>query len=67
LGCNTLGFPEITKCTIINKDVAECVNKKEIYDFDVKKMRAYQCISPRDYGEVTKYIDKLYELIQEKL
>lgn len=67
LGCATPKFPNITKCTIINSTTSECINNNKIYDLEITKMRAYQCISPGDYLKAVKYIDTLNKMLQENL
>lgn len=55
--------PQLTRCTIINNQVAECVSKFKIEDKSISRMRGYICLSPDDVGAVKKYLIDLTEAI----
>lgn len=56
--------PKIELCGVINSKVAECNPtdpKQSSYDKDLEDMVGYTCISPRDAGNLKKYIRRLLE------
>lgn len=58
--------PKITICNIINKDIADCRpgdKKKDRYDEEIKLMRGYFCVSPKDVGALKKYINSISQTV----
>jgi len=64
LFCSCQSAPKIMRCTIINKDVAECVSPQrsvEPKDKPIRKMRGYQCLSPDDVAAARMYLKSILD------
>lgn len=62
-GCATRP-PDITPCSIVNVDVAECTPTdpdEDIFDKDLVEMLGYTCLSPKDLGEIKRFIREVTE------
>lgn len=64
-GCPQVRPPVTEKCSIINKETAECVSRNDIKDKPIKKMRGYVCMSPDDIAESNAYLQKLLEELNQ--
>lgn len=62
VGCVTAPKPDL--CTIVNYVEAQCTPtdpEKQEYDKLLKDMLGYTCLSPKDLGDMKKYIRNLME------
>jgi len=56
-----LSPPNIIRCSIINKDVAQCnpSDGSPSYDRPINMMRGYSCLSADDLAKSKSYLKKL--------
>ena len=61
-GCG-LQPPKVERCSIIDRNTAECVpsDGSEIHDREIRKMLGYQCLSPDDRAKAKAYLKKLVD------
>jgi len=66
-GC-ALAPPKVNRCSIINKDIAQCnpSDGSEPFDKPVSRMRGYQCLSPDDLAKTKAYLHKIIEELGSK-
>lgn len=68
LGACSVKQPRPDLCSIVNYNTAQCVptdSAKDPYDKGLDDMLGYVCLSPKDFGDLKKYLKQILEQLKD--